>query len=292
MDVLEVARRYIDAWNRHDASGIAALFADGGTYTDPTTEGELQGDRIAAYAGSLFEAFPDLSFETRLPVQAGDGAVAFEWVMTGRNTGSFHGLPPTGREIAVTGGDFAEVEGGRIRRLRGHFDAGAVPRQLGFRVVVQPESVGPARLGTSTYLPSGKRTKPGAFSLTSLEARSDEEVAKIREYSRAMLPEIAGLKGFLGLTTAAAGRRLFTAAAWESPEDPRQMFSASPAHDEAVAAFFGPDLCSGGVTSVWVPQRFNTLWVRCGSCGRMADAEAEDGKCACGETLPEPPAFW
>jgi ketosteroid isomerase-like protein len=32
MNAIEVVKRYIDAWNRHDADAIVALFVEGGTY--------------------------------------------------------------------------------------------------------------------------------------------------------------------------------------------------------------------------------------------------------------------
>jgi hypothetical protein len=32
MNALEVAQRSIDAWNRHDADALVALYAEGGTY--------------------------------------------------------------------------------------------------------------------------------------------------------------------------------------------------------------------------------------------------------------------
>ena len=65
----EVFHHYIDAWNRHDAARIVATFAERGTYTDPTTAGPLAGAAIAAYAQSLWDAFPDLSFETTSFIQ-------------------------------------------------------------------------------------------------------------------------------------------------------------------------------------------------------------------------------
>ena len=37
MEPIEVAHRYFDAWNARDPEGVAACFAPGGTYTDPTT---------------------------------------------------------------------------------------------------------------------------------------------------------------------------------------------------------------------------------------------------------------
>ena len=43
MSTLEVERKYFDAWNRRDLAAIVATFADGGTYSDPTSGGDLSG---------------------------------------------------------------------------------------------------------------------------------------------------------------------------------------------------------------------------------------------------------
>jgi steroid delta-isomerase-like uncharacterized protein len=110
----EVFQRYTNAWNRQDAAGIVATFAEGGTYTDPTTAGPLAGAAIRAYAQSLWDAFPDLSFETVSLTHNDQGLVSAEWLMKGTNTGPMMGLPPTGRSIALAGADFARIECGEI----------------------------------------------------------------------------------------------------------------------------------------------------------------------------------
>jgi steroid delta-isomerase-like uncharacterized protein len=120
-DTAEVFQNYTDAWNRHDAAGIVATFAERGTYTDPTTPGSLTGAAISAYAQSLWDAFPDLSFETTSLIQNDQGLVSAEWLMKGTNTGPVMGLPPTGRSIALAGADFARIEGGKILSLQGYF---------------------------------------------------------------------------------------------------------------------------------------------------------------------------
>ena len=134
----EVFQHYIDAWNNHDAAGIVATFAERGTYTDPTTQGSLTGTAISAYAQSLWDAFPDLSFETMSLIQNDQGLVSAEWLMKGTNTGPMMGLPPTGRSIAIAGADFARIEGGKILSLQGYFDAGAVPSALGLTSSCSP----------------------------------------------------------------------------------------------------------------------------------------------------------
>lgn len=42
-----LADRYVAAWNGHDPVEVAALFVEGGTYEDPTTEGPVAGQAVA-----------------------------------------------------------------------------------------------------------------------------------------------------------------------------------------------------------------------------------------------------
>ena len=44
-----VADRYFDAWNRRDPDAIAAVFADGGTYTDPIVPDGLDPSATGGY---------------------------------------------------------------------------------------------------------------------------------------------------------------------------------------------------------------------------------------------------
>ena len=178
MSALQVAQRYFDAWNCRDADAIVASFADDGTYSDPSAGQGLRGEAIASYAKGLWAAFPDLSFETVSASDNGAGLVAAQWMMHGTNTGSMRGLPPTGRSVTVPGADFIQVEGDRILSVQGYFDSRAVPEQLGLQVTVQPYSIGPFSFGTSTSVQTGKKTKPGAFSITNIEARSESEVER------------------------------------------------------------------------------------------------------------------
>ena len=135
---VETAQRYFDAWNRHDAGGIAATFAENGTYADPVTPGPLTGAAIGAYAQGLWDSFPDLSFDIVSVTENASGLVSAEWVMKGTNTGPFNGLPPTGAAVVLPGADFIRVDAGKIHSVQGYFDSGALPRALGLDVIVQP----------------------------------------------------------------------------------------------------------------------------------------------------------
>jgi hypothetical protein len=99
------------------------------------------------------------------------------------------------------------------------------------------------------------------------------------------------MEGFIGAVLGSAGKHMFTITAWEHRDNPRQ-FMKKGAHKQAVDRFFGPDFTAGGVTTVWVPERINTMWVRCGECAEMSSADAESGQCRNGHGLPERPSYW
>jgi len=290
MNTLEVAQKYFDAWNRKDGASIAATFAAGGTYEDPASQGPLQGDAIAAYASGLFAAFPDLSFEIASASASTDGLVAAQWIMRGTNSAPFMGLPPTGKKIELKGADFIQVDGDKVRSVRGYFDGGELPRQLGLQVVVQPHAIGPYRFGTAGHGSSGKTTKPGAISITNLLARSPGEVAKVREYSQKISSAMAAMPEYIGHMGIVIGNTMVTLTAWENAEGPRKLLTEST-HAAAMREFFGPGLAAAGYTSVWVPERINTMWLRCSACGKMTDSEKYAGTCPCGITLPAAPPY-
>ena len=291
MEALECSQQYFDAWNRRDADAVLATFTAEGTYCDPASGGRLRGEALKGYMAGLWAAFPDLSFEIASKGLAGDNLVAAQWIMRGTNTGSMMGLPPTGKSVTVSGADFIRVAGGKIQTVDGYFDSRAVPEQLGLQVLVQPKEIGPFAFGNSTRGWAGKNVKPGAFSVTVLEARSPEEIQAVQRHSQGVVEEMLGMNGFLGFVGVTVGNRLMTITAWESAKDPRQLL-AGGAHAEAMKAFFGTELASGGFTSVWVPDRINTRWVRCGSCHRMTDHERAAGACSCGAKLAEPLPYW
>ena len=288
VDCLGKANEYLAAWNARDADAIVRAFAGGGTYRDPTT-GEISGEAIGANAKRLWDAFPDLSFEVASIAEAGPGKVVAEWIMKGTNTGSFQGLPPTGRSVSLPGVDVIEIGADGIRSLKGYFDTRAVPEQLGLQVLVQPHTVGPFSFGMSVAVQSGKKTKPGAFGITTIW-NTDEETEEIRSLTRATATEMLRMDGFIGVTTLRIGGRGVTISAWEKPEHTRQMIRGG-AHRQAMQRFWA-DLGEAAFTSVWVPDHINPLWVRCTACHKMSDYEKHAGVCACGQPLPEAPPYF
>ncbi|MDE3216515.1 MAG: nuclear transport factor 2 family protein [Gemmatimonadota bacterium] len=288
MTILDTARRYLDAWNAHDADAIVGTFAAGGTYRDPTTAA-LSGHAIGANAKGLWSAFPDLAFEIASIAEAGPGRVVAEWVMTGTNTVAFQGLPATGRPISLPGVDVMEIGPDGITSVTGYFDSGAIPVQLGLQVLVQPVTAGPFAFGASSAVQSGRKTAPGAFAITTIW-NSDAQAEQIRELTRATAVDMLHMEGFIGVSFIRIGGRGVTISAWEKPEQIGQMKKGG-AHGEAMRRFW-TEVGDAAYTSVWIPDHINPLWVRCGACGKMSDHEKRSGVCSCGQPLPERPAYF
>lgn len=287
MTPLEAARRYLDGWNAHDPDAIVRTFAAGGSYIDPTTTG-IPGVAIGDYAAGLWSAFPDLSFEVVTMAEAGAGRVVAEWVMRGTNTGSFQGMPATGRPISLQGVDVIDVGAEGIRTVRGYFDTRAIPEQLGLQVLVQPHQLGSFAFGNSVAVQSGRKTKPGAFGITTIW-NADSQTEEVRAATRATALEMLRMEGFIGLAFFRIGGRGVTISAWERPEQVKQLRSG--AHADAMRRFWA-ELGDSAFTSVWVPDHVNPMWVRCGACGKMNDHARQAGVCRCGEALSDAPSWF
>jgi hypothetical protein len=170
-------------------------------------------------------------------------------------------------------------EGDKIRSVQGYFDQKTFVEQLGLQAIVVPSSVGPVTFRFSARVSTARVAKPGAFSLTWIEARSKEEEREVSERSRKIVAtQISEMPGFLGWVGSVVGGRMFTATAWEDPGSAAQLLLGG-LHQEAVNRFFGGGLGAAGFTSVWIPHHLNAMWVRCTACGRVTDFEQRGGRC-------------
>jgi hypothetical protein len=136
---------------------------------------------------------------------------------------------------------------------------------------------------------SGKKTKPGAFAITTIW-NADAHTEAIRALTRATATEMLRMEGFIGVSTFSTGRRGVTISAGEKPEQTKQLMKGG-AHAEAMRRFWA-ELGDSAYTSVWIPDHINPLWVRCSGCRKMIDYEKHSGVCSCGQRLPEAPAYF
>ena len=83
-----------------------------------------------AFAVAFYAAFPDMR-HTVEDVFATDDKVAVRFVLRGTHTGSFYGIPATGRSVTVAAHVLMHVSDGKVTRLAGIFDEAGMLRQLG-----------------------------------------------------------------------------------------------------------------------------------------------------------------
>ena len=134
MNALEVYKRAIDAWNRHDADALVAVYAEGGTYHNPRVDHPLTGQAIGDFAKSVWAAYPDMSLEIISRGDTGGGLVATQLVLHGTHTGPLmDGTPPTGRTVTYPVATFAQIEGDKIRSEHVYLDRQTVAQQLGLK---------------------------------------------------------------------------------------------------------------------------------------------------------------
>lgn len=132
----DLAKRWTDAFNRHDARAVAAHYTQDCVAYDPFYPEPLRGRAaVEKDNADFFRAFPDLRVEVISIFEKGDRA-AGEISMTGTNSGPL--VTPTG-EVPATGKrlDLRGVVVGRINaenlivEERRYYDTGTMMQQLG-----------------------------------------------------------------------------------------------------------------------------------------------------------------
>ncbi len=126
----DIAREYVENWNRRDWKAYRELLDDQYTYTGG--DGETQrGPEAGMAVGQMFAtAFPDGRIDLRQIHTAGDTAIV-EFTGSGTHSGDLMGIAPTGRHISIPVITVLTVRGGRIVSEREYMDMAHMMRQLG-----------------------------------------------------------------------------------------------------------------------------------------------------------------
>lgn len=131
MDVPEAVNTYVKTWNAQDLDGWLANFAPDGTYSDPVTGNPISGQALKDHFQGLVAGFPAWNFDTADLHQINESLAVWRWVMRATNSGSYRGMPPTGRTVTLPGVEFIEVKSGKVTRAEGYFDRMTMLAQLG-----------------------------------------------------------------------------------------------------------------------------------------------------------------
>lgn len=135
-DYAAIARTFYDAFTRNDPN-VLDLFVDDFVEHEVVPGIPQTRDGVRQWLQMMHSAFTGLTF-TPLEVTGHAGTAACRFRLTGRHTGDFLGLAPTGREISVEGIDLVRLTpDGRCREHWGAMDQGAFMAQLGMPAQAQ-----------------------------------------------------------------------------------------------------------------------------------------------------------
>jgi steroid delta-isomerase-like uncharacterized protein len=129
-EILSLVQRRREAWNAHDAPALAATHAEKGVVISPTggvLEGRAEIERVYRL---WFSAFSDMKFREE-EVVVDDQRVAQTATLSGRHTGDFFGLAPTGRHVEVQVALMLKVADGLVVEERRIYDFTGVLVQVG-----------------------------------------------------------------------------------------------------------------------------------------------------------------
>ncbi len=130
----ETIGRYNDAWNAHDVDAIVAMHAPDMVFANHTAGESASGEEVRGHIASIFEAWPDLRFETRR-LYVRDGLVVQEWTATATHTNPMRRgdieAAPTGNPVSWDGIDSIPFEAGLVKRKDVYSDSVSILRQVG-----------------------------------------------------------------------------------------------------------------------------------------------------------------
>lgn len=113
-ELRRLGQAWNQAWNSRDPSRLAAFFAPGSTFSDPSLAGPLDGaEGITAAAARTWSEWPHAVFEA-ISITVEGARVVVEWRTTEAHR--------SGLEHVLEGVDILEVQDGRVAACRSYND--------------------------------------------------------------------------------------------------------------------------------------------------------------------------
>jgi steroid delta-isomerase-like uncharacterized protein len=100
----------VEYWNQRDLDGYFSLLAP--KYIEHLPDRDVPLAELKQYAGTFFNAFPDIKFAIE-DIVAEEDMVALRIRWQGTHRGIFMGVPPSGKNIDVTNAIFVKIAKGK-----------------------------------------------------------------------------------------------------------------------------------------------------------------------------------
>ena len=123
----EVVRRFVEAYNNQDFDSLDDLLAP--DYFDKTNQVDAKG--LKQLIRMAFAAFPDYHETIEDIIAEGDNVWILVKTNTGKQSGEFMGIAPTGKKLSTLAVDILRVVNGKIVEYRDIVDRLDFLNQLG-----------------------------------------------------------------------------------------------------------------------------------------------------------------
>ncbi len=133
-ELRETIDAYNDAWNDHDVERIATMHAPDMVFENHTAGELAEGEEALAHIAGIFEAWPDINFQTRR-LYVREDLVVQEWTASATHVKPLSrgdiAAEPSGRRIEWAGMDVIPFEDGKVKRKDVYSDSVSILRQVG-----------------------------------------------------------------------------------------------------------------------------------------------------------------
>ena len=133
-DLETLIDRYNEAWNAHDVDAIMAMHAPDMVFENHTAGERAEGEAVREHVATIFESWPDLTFETRR-LYVRDDLIVQEWTATATHSRTMRRgdlvAEASGKAVRWEGMDIIPVRDGLITRKDVYSDSVSILRQVG-----------------------------------------------------------------------------------------------------------------------------------------------------------------
>lgn len=129
---LKSLRDYVSAFNKHDASAIAKLYAENAVFVERGELVSVGETSVESNYRRFFDAFPDSATSIKRSWHTGD-TVIFEYVEGGTNTGPHGGQAATGKKVGYIGASVLQFDDkARVKKDTTYYDELTMEVQAGW----------------------------------------------------------------------------------------------------------------------------------------------------------------
>jgi steroid delta-isomerase-like uncharacterized protein len=130
-NIKEIITQAVEAWNAHDAAGVASFYAPDYVGIDSSEPGQQRGpDGVRHTVQRYLNAFPDLQLIPEQMVVNSEHA-AVKLIVRGTHQGGIMRIPPTGRQTKIHGVAFVTFANGKIIEASYLWDVAGFLRDIG-----------------------------------------------------------------------------------------------------------------------------------------------------------------